>query len=107
MKKMKIGYLIRVRPDLEDIIPGDVDGVRIQVGDDGLYSDEDLAKVADADAFVKVGSSVSEGEVVCLIEAMKIFNEIKSETSGTVQKILVSNGDAVEFGQDLFLVKPS
>ena len=51
MKKMKIGYLIRVRPDLEDIIPGDVDGVRIQVGDDGLYSDEDLAKVADADAF--------------------------------------------------------
>lgn len=61
----------------------------------------------DADAFVKVGSSVSEGEVVCLIEAMKIFNEIKSETSGTVQKILVSNGDAVEFGQDLFLVKPS
>ena len=52
MKKMKIGYLIRVRPDLEDIIPDDVDGVRIQVGDDGLYSDEDLAKVADADAFV-------------------------------------------------------
>ena len=61
----------------------------------------------DADAFCAVGSSVANGEVVCLIEAMKIFNEIKSEVSGTVQKVLVSNGDAVEFGQDLFLVKPS
>ena len=61
----------------------------------------------DADAFVQVGSSVTEGEVVCIIEAMKIFNEIKTETSGTIEKILVSNGDAVEFGQDLYLVKPA
>ncbi|MCH2134377.1 MAG: acetyl-CoA carboxylase biotin carboxyl carrier protein [Phycisphaerales bacterium] len=61
----------------------------------------------DADPFVQVGSTVAEGEVICLIEAMKIFNEIKAETSGTVQKVLVSNGDAVEFGQDLLLIKPS
>lgn len=61
----------------------------------------------DADALVKVGSAVAEGDVVCLIEAMKIFNEIKAETAGTIQKILVANGDAVEFGQDLFLVKPA
>ena len=52
----------------------------------------------DADALVKVGSAVAEGDVVCLIEAMKIFNEIKAETAGTIQKILVANGDAVEFG---------
>ncbi|MDG2424610.1 MAG: acetyl-CoA carboxylase biotin carboxyl carrier protein [Phycisphaerales bacterium] len=61
----------------------------------------------DADAFVQVGGTITEGDLVCLIEAMKIFNEIKAESSGTIQKILVSNGDAVEFGQDLFLVKPA
>ena len=61
----------------------------------------------DADPFAKVGDKVSEGDVVCLIEAMKIFNEIKAEAGGTIQKILVSNGDPVEFGQDIFLIKPA
>ena len=61
----------------------------------------------DADPFAKVGDSISEGDVVCLIEAMKIFNEIKAEAGGTIQKILVSNGDPVEFGQDILLIKPA
>ncbi|MEM9065561.1 MAG: acetyl-CoA carboxylase biotin carboxyl carrier protein [Planctomycetota bacterium] len=61
----------------------------------------------DADAFVKVGDSVSPTSTVCLVEAMKVFNEIKAETSGTIEKILVSNGDAVEFGQKLFLIRPN
>ena len=61
----------------------------------------------DADDFIKVGDSVGEDTIVCIVEAMKIFNEIKAECSGTIQKMLVSNGDAVEFGQDIFLVKPS
>ena len=61
----------------------------------------------DADPFAKVGDTVSEGDVVCLIEAMKIFNEIKAEAGGTIQKALVSNGDPVEFGQDIFLIKPA
>tara|TARA_B100001059_G_scaffold176678_2_gene177186 strand:+ start:2713 stop:3174 length:462 start_codon:yes stop_codon:yes gene_type:complete len=61
----------------------------------------------DADPFAKVGDSISEGDVVCLIEAMKIFNEIKAESGGTIQKILVSNGDPVEFGQDILLIKPA
>ena len=65
------------------------------------------AATPDADPFVKSGDSVGEDTLVCLVEAMKIFNEIKAECSGTIQKVLVSNGDAVEFGQDLFLVKPS
>jgi acetyl-CoA carboxylase biotin carboxyl carrier protein len=56
--------------------------------------------------FVEVGSSVSEESSVCIIEAMKIFNEIKAGCTGTVQKILVQNGQSVEFGQPLFLVKP-
>lgn len=49
---MKIAYLLRVRPDLEDIIPSDVESVRVEVGDDGLYSDADLEKVKDAEAFI-------------------------------------------------------
>ncbi len=61
----------------------------------------------DADPFAKVGDTISEGDVVCLIEAMKIFNEIKAEASGKIQKVLVSNGDPVEFGQDILLIKPA
>jgi acetyl-CoA carboxylase biotin carboxyl carrier protein len=60
----------------------------------------------DAKAFVTVGSSVSEDTDVCVIEAMKVFNNVKAECKGTIAKILVSNGQAVEFNQVLFLVKP-
>ncbi|MEZ6241563.1 MAG: acetyl-CoA carboxylase biotin carboxyl carrier protein [Phycisphaerales bacterium] len=61
----------------------------------------------DADPYVSVGSNVSNGSVVCVVEAMKVFNEIKSDASGVVERILVQNGDAVEFGQKLFLVRPA
>ena len=60
----------------------------------------------DAKAFVSVGSTVDEETDVCIIEAMKVFNNIKAETKGTIAKIAVSNGQTVEFGQVLFLVKP-
>jgi len=60
----------------------------------------------DADAFTKVGDTVDPEKVVCIIEAMKVMNEIKAETSGTILKILVENGEPVEYGQPLFLVKP-
>lgn len=56
--------------------------------------------------FVQVGSKVGPETIVCLIEAMKIFNEIKAETSGTIEAVLVKNGQAVEFGQPLFRIKP-
>jgi acetyl-CoA carboxylase biotin carboxyl carrier protein len=65
------------------------------------------AATPDAPALVSVGDVVDAEKVVCIVEAMKIFNEIKAETSGTIAKVLVANGDAVEFGQDLFLLKPS
>ena len=65
------------------------------------------AATPDAAPFIAVGDSVDAEKVVCIVEAMKIFNEIKAECSGTIAKILVANGDAVEFGQDLFLVKPN
>ncbi len=61
----------------------------------------------DKPPFVTVGASITADTIVCLVEAMKIFNEIKAEHSGTVHKILVKSGQPVEFGQKLFLVKPS
>ncbi len=61
----------------------------------------------DKEAFVKVGDKVEKGQVVCIIEAMKLFNEIESEVSGTIVKILVDNANPVEYDQPLFLVNPA
>jgi len=58
----------------------------------------------DKDVFVKVGDKVEKGQVVCIIEAMKLFNEIESEVSGTILKVLVDNANPVEYDQPLFLV---
>jgi acetyl-CoA carboxylase biotin carboxyl carrier protein len=59
-----------------------------------------------AKAYVDVGERVQQGQVVCIIEAMKLMNEIESEVSGTIVKILAENAQPVEFGQTLFLVSP-
>ncbi|MRX73169.1 acetyl-CoA carboxylase biotin carboxyl carrier protein [Bacillus lacus] len=64
------------------------------------------ASSPDAEAFVKNGSKVSKDSVVCIVEAMKLFNEIEAEVNGEVVEILVENGQLVEYGQPLFLVKP-
>jgi acetyl-CoA carboxylase biotin carboxyl carrier protein len=61
----------------------------------------------DKPMFVEVGSSISEGDVLCVIEAMKLFNEIESEVTGKIVKILVEDASPVEFDQPLFLVDPS
>lgn len=61
----------------------------------------------DKPLFVEVGSKVKKGDVICIIEAMKLFNEIESEVSGTVVKVLVDNSSPVEFDQPLFLIDPS
>ena len=61
----------------------------------------------DSPPFVTVGSAVGEGTTVCLIEAMKVFNEIEAEVSGTIEKIGVKNAEAVEYGQALFYVRPN
>ncbi|MFH1614141.1 MAG: acetyl-CoA carboxylase biotin carboxyl carrier protein [Planctomycetota bacterium] len=60
----------------------------------------------DSEPYVRVGSDVNPETVVCIIEAMKVMNEIKAETSGTIAKIVASSGQAVEYGQVLFKVKP-
>lgn len=61
----------------------------------------------DKPAFVEVGSTISKGDVLCIIEAMKLFNEIESEVSGKVVKVLVDDMSPVEFDQPLFLIDPS
>ena len=62
------------------------------------------APAEDADPFVKVGDSVKEGQVLAIVEAMKLMNEIESDFTGTVTEILVENGQAVEYGQPLFVI---
>ncbi|NQV78321.1 MAG: acetyl-CoA carboxylase biotin carboxyl carrier protein [Lutibacter sp.] len=61
----------------------------------------------DKSVFVEVGDIVSPDTVVCMVEAMKLFNEIESEVSGKIVKVLIEDGTPVEFGQSLFLVDPS
>lgn len=58
-----------------------------------------------AKSFVEVGDAVKEGETLCIIEAMKILNEIESDKTGTVRRILADNGQAVEYGQPLFIIE--
>jgi acetyl-CoA carboxylase biotin carboxyl carrier protein len=62
------------------------------------------ASSPDAKAFVDVGSNINSGETLCIIEAMKLLNEIESEYSGVVKKIFVENGQPVEYGEPLFLI---
>ena len=61
----------------------------------------------DSPAFVKEGDTIKSGQILCIIEAMKLFNEIESEVNGTIEKVCTKVGDSVEFGQVLFLVNPA
>ena len=65
------------------------------------------ASAPDADPFVKIGDTVQVGEVLCIIEAMKLMNDIESEVAGTVRKILAQNAEPVEYDQPLFLIEPA
>lgn len=65
------------------------------------------APAPDADPYVQVGDMVTKGSVLCIVEAMKLMNEIESDVDGRVVKILVENGKPVEFNQPLFLIQPS
>jgi acetyl-CoA carboxylase biotin carboxyl carrier protein len=64
------------------------------------------AATPDDPPFVSIGTRVSPETVVCIVEAMKVFNQIPAEVSGTIVEVLVKNGDSVEFGQPLFRVRP-
>jgi len=62
------------------------------------------APAPDADNFVKIGDQITSGQTLCIVEAMKVMNEIEAEESGTLMKILVENGQPVEFDQPLFII---
>ncbi len=64
------------------------------------------APTPDDPPFVKIGSKVASDTIVCIVEAMKVFNQIPAEVSGTITEVLMKNGDPVEFGQPLFRVRP-
>jgi acetyl-CoA carboxylase biotin carboxyl carrier protein len=65
------------------------------------------ASAPTAEPYIREGDAVKEGQIVCIIEAMKLMNEIEAKTAGRVTRILVENGQAVEYGQPLFLIEPS
>lgn len=65
------------------------------------------APAPDAAPFVKAGDTVAVGQVLCIIEAMKLMNEIEAETAGVITEVLVSNGEPVEYGQALFRIEPA
>ncbi|HUT25076.1 MAG TPA: acetyl-CoA carboxylase biotin carboxyl carrier protein [Sumerlaeia bacterium] len=93
------------RPTGESPLPEGGDGVRIEVKSPmvgTLYR----APAPDAPSYVEVGSVVNAETVLCIIEAMKLMNEIKSEMRGRILEILVENGQPVEFNQPLFVVEP-
>lgn len=86
----------------EEIKPKTIDGKSINSPMVGtFYSSPNPG----ADSFVKVGDKVSEGDVLCIIEAMKMMNEVKSDYNGVIKEILISDAEPVEYGEALFIIK--
>ena len=65
------------------------------------------ASSPDADSYVKVGARVNAGDTLCILEAMKLMNELEAEVSGVIEEVCVQNGEPVQYGQVLFLLNPS
>lgn len=87
--------------------PGEVEEEGVVVITSPMVGTFYRAPSPDAPPFVEVGDEVEPGKVVCIIEAMKLFNEIETEVKGAITKILVENGQPVEYGQKLMLIKKS
>ena len=91
----------------EVFVKGEVVGVDFQEIRSPMVGTFYAGPDPDSPSFVQVGSHVGPSTVVCILEAMKVFSEIKAETSGVVERILAKDGEAVEYGQALFLVRPA
>ncbi len=92
-----------IQPSAPQPVPGEEDLVEIKSPIVGTFY---ATPSPDSEHYVDIDSEVGPQTVVCIIEAMKVMNEIKAETSGTIAEILVTNGQAVEYGQVLFKVRP-
>ena len=95
------------------VIPAQANADQQRQGSDDLKAIESpmvgtfyAAADPESPPLAKVGDHINADTVVCIIEAMKVFNEIKAEISGTIEKILLSNEQPVEYGQEMFLVRP-
>ena len=84
-------------------VPADKNLITIEAPMVGTFF---MAPSPEAPPFVEEGSDIEKGEVLCIIEAMKLMNEIKSEIKGKIKKVLVENGHSVEYGEPLFLIEP-
>lgn len=100
-------------PKIEQILPQASESSSSKIEQDGLHTVFSpivgtfyRAPSPDSKSFVEIGSHVDSGSTLCIVEAMKLMNEIESDVTGTVIKILVDNAKPVEFGQALFLIKP-
>lgn len=97
-------------PDIEQPTQGAPNTVQETAGEEVLSPMPGTfyrAPSPDADPFVETGDVVAKGDTLCIIEAMKIMNEIEAEVGGTVKKILTDNGSPVEYNQPLFVIEPS
>ena len=94
--------VVLTEADLSESVPSDL--IEITAPMVGTFYH---APAPDAQPYVKMGSSVSPGDTVCIIEAMKLMNELESEVSGAITEILVENAQPVEFGQVLFRIDPT
>ncbi len=101
-----------INTNLSTFIPSSVEEKKVEESEDGHYISAPLVGVfyrspaPGASPFVNEGDLVDVGQTLCIIEAMKLMNEIKSDIRGKIKKILVENGQAVEYGQKLFLIEP-
>ncbi len=82
--------------------PAESEGTAVESPMVGVFY---AAPSPDSDPYVTVGSTVNKGDVLCLIEAMKLMNEVTAEKSGTITKVCVENGQVVEYGQPIFMIK--
>lgn len=89
-------------PEAEPVVSSEANGHKVTSPMVGTFY---TSPSPDAGAFVKVGDKVSEGDTLCIIEAMKIMNPIESDTTGTVKQVVAVNGEPVEFGQTLFVIE--
>lgn len=109
---MEPGPVDMVKPVTQAGTPGEESAVSSQAEDNYVTIESPMvgtfyaAPSEDGDPFVKVGDEIAKGQPVCIVEAMKLMNEIEAETDGTVAEILVTNGQMVEFGQPLMKILP-
>jgi acetyl-CoA carboxylase biotin carboxyl carrier protein len=108
--QMPMAAPVNIAPAATTPVAEKVESVTSTTNDDGNIQRSPMvgtfyaASSPEAEPFVKVGQKVKEGDTLCVVEAMKMFNQIESEFSGTVTKILVENGQPIEFDEPLFVI---